>query len=63
MDSITEYIENKLKLKLNRTKSKVSRPVDSTLLGFPFYSSKGKWEIRIAPKYLDRIKQKMKDKT
>lgn len=63
MDSITDYIENKLKLKVNRTKSKVSRPVDSTLLGFSFYSSKGKWEIRIAPKSLDRIKQKMKDKT
>ena len=34
METITEYIERKLKLKVNRTKSKVSRPNESTLLGF-----------------------------
>lgn len=39
METITGYIETKLKL--NRTKSKVSRPNESTLLGFSFYRSKG----------------------
>lgn len=63
MESITEYIEKKLKLNVNRTKSKVSRPQDSTLLGFSFYSSKEGWQIRIAPKSLDRIRKKMKEKT
>jgi RNA-directed DNA polymerase len=63
METITDYIENKLKLKVNRTKSKVSRPNESTLLGFSFYRSKEKWEIRIAPKSLVRIKQKMKERT
>lgn len=63
METITEYIERKLKLKVNRTKSKVSRPNESTLLGFSFFRSKGRWQIRIAPKSLDRIKKKMKDKT
>jgi len=62
-ESITAYIEKKLKLKVNRTKSKVSRPQDSTLLGFSFYSSKEGWQIRIAPKSLDRIRKKMKEKT
>ena len=63
MESITEYIESKLKLKVNRTKSKVSRPRESTLLGFSFYRAKERWEIRITPKSMDRIKKKMKEKT
>ncbi len=63
MESITKYIEEHLKLKVNRTKSKVSRPSASTLLGFSFYGSKQGWQIRIAPKSFDRIKQKMREKT
>jgi RNA-directed DNA polymerase len=63
METITDYIEIKLKLKVNRTKSKVSRPTESTLLGFSFYRSKEGWEIRIAPKSLIRIKKKIKEQT
>ena len=63
MDTVTDYIETKLKLKVNRTKSKVSRPIESTLLGFSFFRSKAGWEIRIAPKSLIRIKKKMKEQT
>jgi RNA-directed DNA polymerase len=63
METITEYIEIKLKLKVNRTKSKVSRPNESTLLGFSFYRSEKGWEIRIAPKSLKKIKEKMREKT
>lgn len=63
METITEYIERKLKLKVNRTKSKVSRPHESTLLGFSFYKTTTGWEIRIAPKSLKKIKEKMKEQT
>lgn len=63
METITKYIESKLKLKVNRTKSKVSKPTESKLLGFSFYKKENKWEIRIAPESLARIKKKMKDKT
>lgn len=63
METITDYIESKLKLKVNRTKSKVSRPKESTLLGFSFYRSKEGWEVRIAPKSLLRIKKKIKEQT
>ncbi|MFT3946429.1 MAG: group II intron maturase-specific domain-containing protein [Agriterribacter sp.] len=55
--------EKKLKLKVNRTKSKVSQPQDSTLLGFSFYRNKEGWQIRIAPKSMYKIKQKMKGQT
>lgn len=63
LETITDYIESKLKLKVNRTKTKVSRPNESTLLGFSFYRSEKGWEIRIAPKSLDKIRKKMKAQT
>ena len=58
--NITKYIERDLKLKVNKEKSKVSHPVESTLLGFSFYNEKGKWAIRIAKKSIQRITDKVK---
>jgi RNA-directed DNA polymerase len=63
METIITFIETRLKLKVNRTKSKVSRPNDSTLLGFSFYHKDGKWETRIAPKSLKRIRNKIRAQT
>jgi RNA-directed DNA polymerase len=63
LEKVTAYIEGKLKLKVNREKTKISRPHQSSLLGFSFYRGKGQWEIRISPKSLERIKEKMKGKT
>jgi len=63
MRSITTFIENDLKLRVNGQKSRVSRPRSSTLLGFSFYGSKTGWEIRIAPKALRSIREKMKQHT
>ena len=63
LEKVTAYIEGKLKLKVNREKTKISRPNESSLLGFSFYRGKGQWEIRISPKSLERIKEKMKSKT
>jgi RNA-directed DNA polymerase len=60
MSSITKYIEQELKLKVNQTKSKVSRPIKSTLLGFSFYKTKGKWLIRVAKKSVDKMRDKIK---
>ena len=60
MPSITRYIEKGLLLKVNRAKSKISRPTKSTLLGFSFYKTKGMWQIRIAEKSIERIKSKIK---
>ena len=60
MRSITEYIETKLLLKVNRTKSKISRPTQSTLLGYSFYHGKTGWKPRIAPKTIEKIKRKIR---
>jgi RNA-directed DNA polymerase len=59
-ESITHYIEKKLRLKVNRDKTKISRPAQSQLLGFSFYKSKESYEIRISSKSLKRIKEKCK---
>jgi RNA-directed DNA polymerase len=63
LNSVTEFIERKLKLKVNREKTKISRPSQSTLLGFSFYRNKGEWKVRISSKALDRVKEKLKSKT
>jgi RNA-directed DNA polymerase len=62
METITGYVEKELKLKVNREKSQVSQPDQSSLLGFSFFRRKGndKWEIKIAPKSLRRIKEKIR---
>jgi RNA-directed DNA polymerase len=60
MQNITRYIEHELLLKVNREKSKVNNPTQSYLLGFSFYKTKGEYQIRIAPKSIQRIKEKCK---
>ena len=60
LTGITKYLEERLKLKVNRDKSTVSRPSESTLLGFSFYYDKGKWAARIAKKSVERVKAKCK---
>lgn len=60
LTGITKYLEAGLKLKVNKEKSKVSSPTESTLLGFSFHNNKGKWEVRIAKKSIERIKAKSK---
>ena len=60
VESITKYIEKKLRLKVNRGKTKISRPTASQLLGFSFYKDKERYEIRISKKSLKRIKEKCK---
>ena len=59
-ESIIKYIEEKLLLKVNRLKTKISRPNESHLLGFSFYQMKGKHEIRISEQSLNRVKEKCK---
>ncbi len=62
-ESIIKYIEEKLLLKVNREKTKISRPTESTLLGFSFFRTSSGWEIRIAEKSVGRITKKVKDIT
>lgn len=63
MESIIKYIECELLLKVNREKTRISGPHQSQLLGFSFYNTKGRHEIRISEKSMSRIKVKCKAKT
>src|SRR6516164_2697629 len=62
MDSITRFITQKLKLKVNEAKSAVARPQERKFLGFSFTAGP---EIKrmIAPKALDRFKQRIREIT
>jgi len=63
MDSITRFIEHKLKLKVNKEKSTVDRPWKIKFLGFSFYHKKGGTGIRIHPKAVAGFKNKVKEIT
>ena len=60
MESITKFIETKLRLKVNREKSKIDSPWRIKYLGFSFYQAKGKVEIRVHPKSIAKFKNKVR---
>ena len=60
MENITKFIETKLRLKVNKDKSKIDRPWRIKYLGFSFYQAKGKVEIRIHPKSVAKFKDKIR---
>src|SRR5438876_1817173 len=62
MESITRFITQKLKLKVNETKSAVARPQERKLLGFSF-SAGPDIKRMIAPKALERFKHRIRETT
>ena len=60
MESITRYIEEVLKLKVNRNKSAVDRPSRRKFLGLSFYVKEGKARNFIHQKPVARFKAKVK---
>ena len=63
MASITRFIEQELKLKVNKEKSAVDRPWKLKFLGFSFYPKKGGVGIRVHPEPVKKFKQKLKEIT
>ena len=61
---LTEFIEKRLKLKVNRKKSTVRRAAQATVLGFGFiYRRDGKVGIRVDPKALERMRLRVRTLT
>ena len=63
--SISRFIEQDLRLRVNRQKTKICRPVSFELLGYGFVSTfqKGEWgkyNLRVAAKSWQRLKLKIK---
>jgi RNA-directed DNA polymerase len=62
MKSITSFISNKLKLKVNSEKSAVARPGQRKFLGFSFTWGRS-IRRRLAPKAIQRFKQRVRELT
>jgi len=62
MESITRFITQNLRLKVNETKSAVARPEERKFLGFSFTAGPEVKRV-IAPKALDRFKQRIREIT
>lgn len=63
MASLTTFLEEKLKLRVNRDKSAVDRPWRRKFLGFTFYQFYGKIGIRVHQKSINKFKNKIKEIT
>jgi RNA-directed DNA polymerase len=62
MESITDFITSKLKLKINSEKSAVARPWERKFLGFSF-TAKEPQRRQIAPKSMVRFKERIRELT
>src|SRR5258706_5107228 len=62
MESISRFITEKLKLKVNEAKSAVARPQERKFLGFSFTAGPEVKRV-IAPKALDRFKRRIRGTT
>lgn len=60
--SIERFIETRLRLKVNKTKSAVARPWERSFLGFTFSRRKGN-RLKVTDKALDRLKDKLRELT
>jgi RNA-directed DNA polymerase len=63
LQSITKFLEEELKLKINSNKSKVDRPWKLKYLSFSFYYAKGGIQVRVHPKAIEKLKKNIKEVT
>lgn len=60
MESVKQFLEKKLKLKVNPKKSKVDRATRVKFLGFSFYKRNGEMLIRVAGRSLERFHDRLR---
>ncbi|SSL81945.1 Retron-type reverse transcriptase [Klebsiella pneumoniae] len=58
--SIERFIETRLRLKVNKSKSALARPWERSFLGFTFSRSKGN-RVKVSDKALNRLKDKLRE--
>ena len=64
MESVKEFIESRLKLRINPEKSAVDRPMKRKFLGFTnYYKAKGGIGIAISAKSKERLRARLKELT
>jgi len=57
---VSKFIEGKLKLKINKEKTRISKLNEVKYLGYAFYRVKGKCRFRVHPKSINRLKDKLR---
>lgn len=63
MENIIPFIEDKLFLKVNRAKTKISHVSKIKYLGYAFYRNKGKCRFRVHPKSVQKMKDRIRELT
>ena len=63
MESITQYVEQRLKLRVNGDKSAVDRATRRPFLGFAFFTRDGQVKVRLDPKARQRAKERIRKLT
>lgn len=62
-ERLSKFIEGKLKLRINKEKTKVARLNKVKYLGYSFYEIKGTCRLRVHPKNISKLKEKLKQTT
>lgn len=60
METVSRFLEKKLRLKVNRAKSKVDRASERGFLGFRMVWAKGKLALRVAPDRRKRFRESVR---
>jgi RNA-directed DNA polymerase len=63
MEGITQYVETRLKLRVNRRKSAVAPATKRPFLGFGFFSRDGQVKVRVDPDARRRAKERLRKLT
>lgn len=63
METVRKFLEKELRLKVNEEKSAVASPMKRKFLGYSFYFRNGKCRLRVHPKSLNRLKDKIREVT
>ena len=61
LESVISWLERKLKLKVNRQKTKIVRPTKSKFLGFTFWRNKDGWRCKPADDRKKRLYERTKE--
>lgn len=63
LDNIVPYIEGKLYLRVNREKTNVAHISKVKYLGYGFYKFRGRCRLRVHPKSVEKMKNKIRELT
>lgn len=61
LDSVSRFLEKRMRLKVNKEKSKVRKSSRSKFLGFSFYGSRKGRRIRISGESIGRLKSRIRE--